>query len=468
MKKRILLILIALIVICCSYITYRFVQFQSFGKYVQSANQCMNSEQYEKAIEFYNEALKHKDDASIRADIVLAQKLIVSQNDYLAAQKQINEQKYGEAIESLKKVCKEDKKRYIDAQVKIIECYCYNNNVNEAEKYIKAIKSSLSENELKPVMQIFYVKKGDLTFNNNENGAIGIYQTAAKYGYDLSKSVNYSTTIFSLATSIFNVDHSGPGQPKTYLCNFDGKKLYDNVMITSNPGGSGIITDCCIYKFDGTKYTVLFDNKLPVENYFDFKLSDNYKVVFSSKYFSKKYLVDIKGDTFIKNNGRYYVGDGQGPVWKSVDIDNDGINELDCIIYADGNCHADRIADVHAYFKYDSNKNNWSIKDYEVKEDGYPVQQVDENSLPAVKVKSKDQALELIKSKVSLDDFNKTHFYSEIIIPKGYNPPEKIIGKMCYNFIESSSGNEEICEYFVIESTGQVYRGVQGSWTLMN
>lgn len=370
MKKRILLVLTMIIIISSSYIIYKFVEFQYFGKYIQSANQCMSEEKYDESIKFYNEALKHKKDDSIRKYIALAQKLIVSKSSYLNGEKQIQGKKYSEAIENLKKVCREDKKRYVNAQIKIVECYCYSDNIDQGEKYVNSIKSLLSKSELKPIMQILYVRKGDLAFNYDKSKAIDFYQTAAEYGYDVSKSDNYKTSIFSVAASIFNKNHSGPGQPKTYLCNFDGKKLYNNVMVTSNPGGSGIITDCCVYKFDGTNYTVLFDDNIPVKNYYDFKLTDNYKVLFSSKYFSKNYLVDISGDSFTNKAG-YCVGESQGPEWKPVDIDNDGVDELDCITYADGNCHADRIADVHAYFKYDASKNNWDLKDYDVKEDPY-------------------------------------------------------------------------------------------------
>lgn len=482
MKKKLLVSILVVISVICVYGGYKYNQFQQFGKYVKEANQCVKEEKYTQAIELYNKALANKNDYFVRASLESAEKLLASKNSYLAGEKQISEKKYSDAVESMKKVWVKDRKRYLKAQICIIESYYDLGNMDLAEKYINGIKGLLGKSELAQVMKTLYVREGDFNLNKNNLQAVGFYQKASKYGYELSNSDNYKTAIFSAAVDSFNKDYFYPLERdkfKTYLCSFENKNSYNDVMIATEPVGSGMYSDCYIYKFDGSNYTVLFrndDEKQPFRSfdYFSSSLMDGYKVMFSSEYSPKKYLVDISTRDG-KADKNFYMGDSQGPLWKPVDINKDGIYELQSTVYLDGTSHGDHITNANTYFQYNTSKKNWEFKDYSIEQDSYskyPVSKLENDFNPGFKVSTCDQAIDVFKSKIGGTDNIK--FYSECIIGGGSEIPENVRGKAAYI---GSGENSLDTTYCVIKSTGQIYEshvsdyndngGYEEVWTLL-
>lgn len=264
------------------------------------------------------------------------------------------------------------------------------------------------------------------------------------------------------------------GEKHCYLCDFDGKKLYNNVMVTNDPQGTAAVSQCMIYAFNGSNYKVLLDNNIPMDDYYDAKLIDDYNVLFYSKYLPKKYSVNIKSNSYVADktgeNSFYTINEtGQGPIWKVKDVDNDGVDELDWVKCFDGTCHGDFIAEVNEYFKYDNSKCKWTLKDYSVNSDKYSTKKLSNSFQFNYKIKSKEQAIELIKSKTTINGNEQLQFNTEGIIPDLYSPPAEAKDKACYNFLLlDGTGECEECQYFVIESTGQVYKGSQGTWQVLN
>lgn len=126
MKKYIKIGIIAIIVIAAATCTFVSVNFynnkQNYKKYLTAADSYMNAEQYDNAITTYEKALKYKNDANINKQIELAKLLKTSKEIYNTAIKQMSNKQYLEAIDTFKKVDKQDGKRYSDSQNKIAEC----------------------------------------------------------------------------------------------------------------------------------------------------------------------------------------------------------------------------------------------------------------------------------------------------------------------------------------------------------
>ena len=462
MKKKLLVSILVVIAVICVYGGYKYNQFQQFGRYVKEANQCVKEEKYTQAIELYNKALANKNDYSVRASLESAEKLLASKNSYLAGEKQISQKKYSDAVESLKKVWIKDKKRYLKAQIDIIESYYNIGNMDLAEKYINGIKNSLEKSELPQVMKTLYAREGDFNLNKNNFNAVNFYQKASKYGYELNKSNNYKTAIFSAAADSFNKDYLYPLERdkfKTYLCSFENKNSYDDVMIATEPVGSGMYSDCYIYRFEGSNCTLLFkndagDQSFRVFDYFNSSLMDGYKVMFSSKYSPKKYLVDIstRGDQAGEN---FYMGDSQGPLWKPVDIDKDGIYEIESTVHLDGTSHGDFITDANTYFQYNTSKKSWNFKDYSIEQGSYgkyPVSKLGNDFDPGFKVSTGDQAADILKSKIGGSDNIK--FNSECIIGRDSEVPQNAWGKAAYICFDENNPDTSYC---IVKSTGQIY-----------
>lgn len=486
MKKKRLIPIIILIAVVCIFSVYKYNEFQHFGKYVKAANKCVEEEKYNEAIQLYNKALINKNDYSIRASIEKIKKLITSKQFYLKGKQQFDQKQYSNAIEDLKKVWSEDKKRYLTSQTDIIESYYNLGDMDSADKYVNSIKNSLKESEASRVMQKLYARQGDFNFNKDNEKAVDFYQKAWKYGYDANNSDNYANAMYSVADAVCDSQfNTGDIATTRYLSNFDGNDLYDNVMITTKPVGSGGYSECYIYKITGRNYTNIFKSSdfsgyvNPVLNnkYYNSKLMDNFKIMFYSSYSSKKYLVDISSreSPSISN---FSIQNSQGPDWKPVDTDNDGIDELEMNVYLDGTSHGDYVTDANTYFKYDASKKSWNFKDYSIENPSkkYPVSKLDDNFKPDFKVNSSEQAVDIFKTKVENSDNLK--FESEYIISKGEDVPAGIAGKAAYGDFSSENTGGASISYYVIKSTGQVYEcdtttdydmngQSQYEWTLM-
>lgn len=152
-KKLIISISIISIVLILGGIFYYINNVQVYNKTLADANNAVATEEYDKAITLYEEALNYKKDPDVNEKIDLAKLLIKSKEIYETAIKQTTDKKYLEAIESFKKVDKQDTKRYPVVQSKISECknlyisdnlksandYLANNKFDEANKYLDNI-----------------------------------------------------------------------------------------------------------------------------------------------------------------------------------------------------------------------------------------------------------------------------------------------------------------------------------------
>jgi len=103
----------------------------------------------------------------------------------------------------------------------------------------------------------------------------------------------------------------------------------------------------------------------------DYSVSDNYILQANSLDTNKKFKVDLSTDTFQKDSS-VDPWPGFGPNWHLVDIDNDGVYELECGVILSWICHADTIAEIIDYYKYDSYNDNLKIVDSNL-ESGYPI-----------------------------------------------------------------------------------------------
>lgn len=116
---------------------------------VKSANQSMQQENYEVAQTLFNEALMYRNTPAINQSIKLSQILIESKKVYIVADKELQDEKYMEAMNDFKKVSEQDAKRYSDAQQKAKDALSKHtaqqiqiaSDLAKANKYDEAIKN---------------------------------------------------------------------------------------------------------------------------------------------------------------------------------------------------------------------------------------------------------------------------------------------------------------------------------------
>lgn len=108
----VLCILISLSAVCYYY----FNRIMPYYNALNTANKDMSLEQYDKAITSYQEALKYRSNPNIDAQINNAKILKDSKDAYDTAMKEMDARQYLEAIETFKKVDKQDIKRCSDSQ----------------------------------------------------------------------------------------------------------------------------------------------------------------------------------------------------------------------------------------------------------------------------------------------------------------------------------------------------------------
>ncbi|MBX4261563.1 hypothetical protein KTC96_02565 [Clostridium estertheticum] len=121
-NRKKLIILILIIIIGLIFATFYYMnKAQVYNKTLSSANKAVATEEYDKAITLYEEALNYKKDSDVNKKIVLANLLIKSKAIYNTAIKQATNKDYIGAVNSFKKVDKQDTKRYSLAQNKVSE-----------------------------------------------------------------------------------------------------------------------------------------------------------------------------------------------------------------------------------------------------------------------------------------------------------------------------------------------------------
>ncbi|MGH4138396.1 hypothetical protein [Clostridium sp.] len=126
MKKNLKIVIISIILVVIGTGSFIGVKSyntnQNYKKYLSQANTYVSKEQYDKAVQSYQEAFKCKNDANINKQIELAKVLKASKLTYDKAVKQMSDKQYLDAADTFKKVDKLDVKKYVDSQNKIIGC----------------------------------------------------------------------------------------------------------------------------------------------------------------------------------------------------------------------------------------------------------------------------------------------------------------------------------------------------------
>lgn len=216
-KRLFIYIVIGVIAfIAIAFGSYKFYKVQAYNKLVNSANKYMDSGNYHQAIAVFNEALKYKEDPNVKRSITLAETLLVSQKYYEEGIKEMENKDYGKAIDSFKKVLKEDAKRYESAQKRIAECIkayitlnlknaseaAKNNNYEEANKYLdevlKVDKENAEAKKLKEDYSRTIIENQQSLESNkvqNSNGMVTAeqaVQSAAKYISNKGENTKFS------------------------------------------------------------------------------------------------------------------------------------------------------------------------------------------------------------------------------------------------------------------------------------
>lgn len=121
---------------------YRYNKVQAYNNLITTANKCMDTSDYDKAESLFQQSLQYKNDPSIQKSIQLAKKLKEAKAVYNNGTKLMKDKKYSEAIETFKKISKDDGNLYNDSQKNIENC------IKEyAAKNIELANSALKENK---------------------------------------------------------------------------------------------------------------------------------------------------------------------------------------------------------------------------------------------------------------------------------------------------------------------------------
>ncbi|MCY6369281.1 tetratricopeptide repeat protein [Clostridium ganghwense] len=153
--------------------TYKYNMVQSYNNLINEANQYMDGGEYDKAIAVFNQSLSYKKDTNVERSITLAKRLKEVKVIYDNGIKQMSDKNYSEAIETFKKVTKEDSKIYDNAKKKIEECKkqftalniqkasnsAKNNKYEEANKYLDEVLKLDSNNAEVKKLKDAYDKK---------------------------------------------------------------------------------------------------------------------------------------------------------------------------------------------------------------------------------------------------------------------------------------------------------------------
>lgn len=104
------------------FFMYNYFENKSYSDLKNNAIKCMTNDEYDNAIEFFEQSLQHKKDDSIKSDIQKAKKLKTYKKLYNDGYKLYSGEKYLNAIDVFKKVDRDGQKWYEQSQQKISEC----------------------------------------------------------------------------------------------------------------------------------------------------------------------------------------------------------------------------------------------------------------------------------------------------------------------------------------------------------
>ncbi|MBW9172493.1 hypothetical protein K2F43_14885 [Clostridium estertheticum] len=122
-KNKVLIssgIILVIVFLLGSY--YYLSKVRPYNQFSNNANKAMTKEEYDKAVTLYGEALSYKKDPDINKKIDVANLLKKSKETYAIAVNQMKDKDYLTAIDTYKKVAKQDTKRYSDSQNSISNC----------------------------------------------------------------------------------------------------------------------------------------------------------------------------------------------------------------------------------------------------------------------------------------------------------------------------------------------------------
>ncbi|OBR91419.1 hypothetical protein CLRAG_29860 [Clostridium ragsdalei P11] len=268
-KKNIIIILSILII--GSMISLGFYYFDKIRPYeniLLSANKAMTAENYDEAINLYTEAETYKKTSDIDSKIQLAGILKKSKLNYKLGIQKMDNKDYLNAVDYLKKVNRQDSKRYNTALNKINKCKklyisdnfakakgsLNNNKFDDANKYLNNI-SKIDDNN-----SCIKELKNDIAKAIQKQKEEISQQLAVAQTNSVSKNVNDDYTpemAIKLAMEKDKIE-SDPNLltycDSTPLYDSNGKKYFHVFLknkILVNQGGSGTIDNLIIAK-DGT------------------------------------------------------------------------------------------------------------------------------------------------------------------------------------------------------------------------
>lgn len=211
---------------------------EPYNNLLTDGNKAFAQENYDSAVTMYKEALDYKNDSDLNKKISFAENLEKSKEAYDNAVKLESDKEYSEAIDSFKKVDRQDSKRYSLAQKKIEACKEYymiansasskKTNANTAEPAVKddsaAVQSQSSTSKLITLDQAVKILKS--------------YKSIL--GADYSKATYYYRPTDSYVNS---TDYSNYAQIRN-----------DYYIFSAAPSGSEVDYDYCVNKKTGEIY----------------------------------------------------------------------------------------------------------------------------------------------------------------------------------------------------------------------
>jgi hypothetical protein len=169
-----------------------------------------------------------------------------------------------------------------------------------------------------------------------------------------------------LYTVSLNPDGNSGYNPTLFLGDFTGDRVQD-ILISIDSGGSGAFTFDYIYSFVGRQARLLFDfNRYNEQNQYTVTYLDQYKVRVESPATGRTFLIDIsdRGSEYLS---QIYNTDGtlKKPIqgWNDgvsgfypVDIDRNGVYEVQAYQQLSGLYHADSLGYVINTLHWDGTK----------------------------------------------------------------------------------------------------------------
>lgn len=263
LKKIAIVCIVAVCVVAAGGIgIYKNNKIQAYNKLINTANEYMDSGEYDKAIVLFNESLDYKKDASVERSIKLAENLKSAKDIYDEGIKFMNANKYLEAMINFGKIAKEDNKLYSSAQKKIEECKnklmamandaVRNNKFDEAnQKLDEILKIDTNNSEAKTLKDTVAKAIKDAKDQQAEESK----QAAASSNKSLSQQ-----EAIEIVKNKFKPESSNTFYAYDHDSNHDGKEFYVIHVYESQPTHTATLGWYGVDKTSGRIYDELFSN----------------------------------------------------------------------------------------------------------------------------------------------------------------------------------------------------------------